>query len=101
MDHRRHHMELILKREVAGVEQVIFGLRQVAAVGRGTVGGKDLVVLAPYDQRRRLVFAEECLELRVEADVAAIVAEQVELYILVTRAIEQRLVVNPVGRVDP
>lgn len=44
------------------IEQVQLGPRQVSQVRSGSVRGKDLVVLAPYDQRRRLMIAEELLK---------------------------------------
>ena len=58
------------------------------------VGGEDLVVLAPDDQRRRLAFAEERLECGIERHVGAVVVEQVELDVVVARPVEQRLVVT-------
>ena len=86
---------------MAGIEEMQFGVRQVAQVGRRAVGGKDLVVLAPHDQRRRLPLAEERLKFRIERNVRSVVEEQVELDVLVARAVEQRLVVAPVVRIDP
>ena len=70
-------------------------------VGRCAVGGEDLVVLAPHDQGRRLPLAEERLEFRIERDVRSVVEEEVELDVLVARAVEQRLVVAPIVRIDP
>jgi len=42
---------------MAGVEQVKPGIGQVAPVRMGTVGGEDLVVLAPDEQGRRLAWS--------------------------------------------
>ena len=69
---------------------------QIALVGMRAVGGKDLVVLAPDDQRRRLIFAEVCLHGRIERQVGPVVVEEIHLDLGVARPIEQRLVVHPV-----
>ena len=67
----RDLLAFVFEREVAGIEQVQLGFGQVAQVGVCAVGGEDLVVLAPDDQRRRLALAEERLEARVQRDVGA------------------------------
>ena len=65
-DQRDHLVRLVLEREVSRVDKVQLGVRQVAQIGRRAVGRKDLIVLAPDDQRRRLALAKERLELRIE-----------------------------------
>ena len=65
-DQRDHFVSLVLEREVSRVDKVQLGLRQIAQIGRRAVGGKDLVVLAPDNQRGRLALAKERLELRIE-----------------------------------
>src|SRR3984957_18090006 len=82
------------------VEEMQLGVRQVAQIGRRAVGRKNLVVLAPDDQRRRLPFAEERLKRRIKRDVGAIVEEEVELDVLVSGAIKQPLIVAPIVRID-
>ena len=85
---------------MARVEQMQLGLGQVAQIGARTVGGEDLVVLAPDDQRRRLLFAEELVEARIEVDVGSVVIEQIELNLHVAGSIQQRLIVQPRARID-
>jgi hypothetical protein len=63
---------------VAGIQEIKLCFGQVAAIGLGPAGGENLVVLAPNDQRRRLKLTEEGLKLRVEADIAAVIPEQVK-----------------------
>src|SRR5437763_16709349 len=78
--HQRGDLVAIrLQREVACVEQVKLEGLQVALVRFGSVGRKDLVILAPGDQHWRLVLAEVLLPLRIEWRVAAVAQEQVEL----------------------
>lgn len=49
-------------------------------------GGREgLVVLAPHDQGRRLMPAAECLALRMQRHVRAVVAERVEPYVFELR----------------
>jgi hypothetical protein len=90
-DHGDHHVGLVFQREMPGVEEMQLGVRQVSKIGRRAVGRKNLVVLAPDDQRRRLALAKECLKLRIERDVRSIIEEEVELDVLVSGTIEQRL----------
>jgi hypothetical protein len=99
--HQRHDLvSPVLEREMPAVEEVQLRVGQVAQERPCARGGKDRVVRAPDDQRRRLVLAEEGLEARVKRDVGAIVVEEVELDLDVARPVEQRLVVDPVRRVD-
>ena len=62
---RCHHVQLVLQREMAGVQQVQVRMRQIAQIGIGTFSREDLVVATPDDQRRRLIAAKEGLELGV------------------------------------
>lgn len=86
---------LVFEREMAGVEQVQFGIRQVPQVGTCAGGGKDFVVLAPYQQCRGLVLAEELVETRIEIDVGAVVVEKIELYFGISRTFQEQLVEYP------
>lgn len=61
---------------MARFEKVEFQVLQVTLVGERSRGRKDWVVLAPNDQRRRLVLAEEFLPLRIQRRVASIAVEQ-------------------------
>jgi hypothetical protein len=75
VDERRHFIELVLKREVSGIEQVQFCVRQVVEVRVSPVRRKNLIVPAPNDQRRWLVLAKERLEFGIERNVRAVVVE--------------------------
>src|SRR6185312_13895540 len=66
---------VLLQGEVAGVEQVKFQVVEIPLVGMGPFGRENLVVLAPDDQRRRLVLAEIRLPLRIQGRVAAVAEE--------------------------
>jgi len=66
VDQWHHLIALILQREMAGVDQVKLDIGKVALVGIGAVGRDNLVVFAPDDQRRRLVFAEIGLHGRIK-----------------------------------
>ena len=79
-DQRGDLVRMRFQREVARVEQMHFGVGDVAAVGFGAGRQEGCVVLAPDGQQRRLVGAEIRLECRIQGDVAAVVEDQVELY---------------------
>ena len=99
VDQRDHLIGLVLQREMAGVEEMKLQVGQIALVRMRAIGGENLVVLAPDDQRRRLMLAEISLDGGIERQVGPVVVEEVELDLVVARAIEQRLVVDPiVGR---
>ena len=83
------------------VSSMEFGVRQILQVRMRAIGREDLVVCAPNDQRRRLPFAEERLELWIERNIATIIVEQVELYFLVAGTIKQSLIVAPIVWIDP
>src|SRR3954465_14013838 len=68
-DQGHHLVRFVLQREVPGVEKVEFDFRQVALVGMRPVGREDLVVPAPDDQRRRLMFAKVSLDDGIERQV--------------------------------
>jgi hypothetical protein len=100
MDVGPHLVQLIPEREMAGIQKVQLSLRQIPQVGCRAIRWENLVVLAPENECRRLRFAEECLELRIQRHAAAAVVEQVELDVPVARAVQQHLVVQPIVRVD-
>lgn len=54
-----------------------------------TVRGEDVVVLAPHDQRRRLIFTEVRLPGRVPAGVAPVVVEQRQHDLLVAMSVQE------------
>src|SRR4051794_8881261 len=49
---RCHLIELVLEREVTGIQNVHFGGRQVPQIGMCAHLRENLIVLAPYDNRR-------------------------------------------------
>ncbi len=59
--------------EVTGIEEVRIDIFQVAVIGGGAFGRKDEIIFAPDDEGRRLIFAEEGLEIGIERDVGAVV----------------------------
>ena len=75
----RDGVALVLDREVARVEAMHLGPRQVPQVRLAAFAGEEDVVLAPEDDRLRLPLPQELLPLGVERDVGAVVVEQVEL----------------------
>ena len=46
------------EREMASIEEIEFDLLEVAAVGMRSGRRKDVIVLAPHNQCRRLMFAK-------------------------------------------
>jgi hypothetical protein len=60
-DEAGNFVVLLFQREVAGVQQMNFRVRQVGAEGRRTRRDEGRIVRAPGDQRRRLVFAKPSL----------------------------------------
>ena len=63
MDHRCHNIQLVFESEVSGVQQMQVGLGKVAEIGTGSGCRKDFVVLAPHDQRGRLISCERTPEI--------------------------------------
>jgi hypothetical protein len=52
--------------EVAGFEEVQLGVGQILQVGLRTLGREEAVVLAPWQQRRRLLGAQLVVPARIE-----------------------------------
>nr|GEU28643.1 serine racemase [Tanacetum cinerariifolium] len=69
--------------------------RQIAQVGVGAGRGKDLVVLAPGDQHRRLVLAEVGLPGRVARRIGAVAIKHFQLDGGVARTVQVSLVHGP------
>ena len=101
LDVRGDLLERVLDGEVAAVEHVQLGVRQVAQVGPPALGREEEVVLAPEDQRLRLVLAQERLPLRIQLDVRAVVVQQVELVPARAGPLEEVDVHVPVVGADP
>src|SRR6266508_2792788 len=88
-DLRSDLVEPVLYGEMAAVEHVQLGLREVPQVGAAALGGEEDVVLSPEDERLRPALAQERLPLRIERDVRAIVVEEVELDLAGAGAFEE------------
>src|SRR5690242_19134738 len=86
---------MAFQREVAGLEQVNLGIRIVALVGVRAGGQEKWIVLAPDREKRRPAGADVVLEFGIERDIALIIAEQIELDLVVAGAGEQRGVQGP------
>src|SRR5882672_7089126 len=93
-DQRHHFVKLVFEGEMAGVDEMKFGLGKVALVGMCAVRGENEVVLAPDDQRRRLMFAEIGLHRRIKRKIGPVIVEEIELDVVVARPIEQCLIVH-------
>src|SRR5262245_60631881 len=94
-DDRCDFSSTALEREVAGIEQVDFGLWIVAFEGFRASRQKERIVLAPHGKKRWPLCAKVLLEFGVERDVALVVAEQVELDLVIAGQGEQRRVEGP------
>ena len=64
---------------MARVDQVQLGMRKIAQIGLRARGDEALVVLAPHDERRKLVFAQYRLPGGVTIDIVLIVLKQLNL----------------------
>ena len=70
---------MVLQHEVPAIEEVQLRVRHVAQVGGGAGLGEEDVALAPDDQGRGAMVAQELLPGRVERHVLAVVIQQVEV----------------------
>src|SRR6185312_1357895 len=68
-----------LEREVAGVQQMHFGIGNIFLVGQRTRRDEGRIILAPYRQQRWLMLTKILVEGRVGGDVVAVVVDQVKL----------------------
>src|SRR6185503_17861869 len=73
VDARADFMDVRFEREVAGVEELDLGLRQVALVGLGAGRDEEGIVAAPDGEQRRLALPEILVEGRIERDVGLVV----------------------------
>ena len=70
-------IDLLIECEVAGVNQMNLGIRQVPLVSFRARGDEGGIITAPDNQRRWLVFAQPRLPGGVGGDVGAIIVEQI------------------------
>src|SRR5262249_48475910 len=80
---------------MTGVEQVNLGVRIVASEGPGARRQEERVVLAPYREQGWPAGADVLLESRVERNVALIVAEKVQLDLVITGTRKQCGIQSP------
>ena len=77
---------------MAAVHEPHFRFRVVTAEGLRPGREEERIIAAPHGKGGRPVLAKPCLDGRVQRDVALIVQQQVELDLVVARAVQQRLV---------
>ena len=94
-------LEVVLDREVAGVETDELGVGEVAEVRLAAFGREEDVALPPEDEGVRLAPAERRLPRRVQSSVRSVVVEQVELHAVRVRASQEVEIGGPVVGADP
>src|SRR5262245_16753081 len=100
VDSTRDLVAVRLEREMACIEQMRLDIWQIAAIRRRTFRREDEVVVAPDDQRGRLILPEELLELRVQRHIRPVVVEEVHLDLSVPHAVQTDLVYDPGRRIQ-
>ena len=95
----RDQAGLLVESEVAGVQDVYFGVWHVPSVRLGLLDLERGVVAAPHDLQGRLVFAEPVLPGGIARDVGAVVVEQIGLDVLLARPAKECELVGPQVRV--
>ena len=73
------HLAILLQRKMPGIEQMELKILQVPLVGVRSFCGEDVVILAPDDQGRWLVFAKVGLPCRIVRYIALVVVEKSKL----------------------
>src|SRR5262249_33540085 len=74
---------LAFRREMTRVKQMHLGIRNVLLERLGASGQEKRIVLAPYGQQRRPLRPQVLLEFGIERDIALVVAEQIELDLVI------------------
>ena len=95
-----YDLPILFEREVTCIEQMELHVLQVALVRIRPGGRKDFVILAPYDQRRRLMLSKVGLPLGIKRRIATVVIEHLELNLLISGAVEQTLINVPIVGAD-
>ena len=75
----RDLVAVVLQGEMARIEHVQLSVLQVALERTATFLGKDGVVCAPYEERRRLILTKILVPAGILLNVGSIVVEQFEL----------------------
>ena len=81
--------------EVATIDDVDFGFRDIAAIGLRLGGVEGRLILTPDHQQARLVLAHPRLPFRVGIDVGAVVVEEVALNVGLSGLIQKIKFVDP------
>ena len=84
-DERRNFISLRIQREVAGVEHVNFGIRDILAVAFRLSEIEREIMLAPEDQKLRLRLLHPRLPFRISVYVRAVVVEEIALNLSLIR----------------
>ena len=80
-------LSMCFEGEMPCVQQIRLHILQIAGVRRRAFRREDVIVLAPYNKSRWVIFSKEGLEFRVERDICPIVVEQIQLNFCVPRSI--------------
>ncbi len=94
-DDRRDLRALAFQRKMAGVEQMDFGVRVVVFEGLSAGRQEERIVLAPYREERGPPGPDVLLKFGIERDIALVVAEQIELDLVISGSGEERRVDGP------
>src|SRR5262249_10046731 len=77
----------VFKREMAGINQVQFRVRDISLIGLRPFDGEERIVLSPENQHSRLSTPKVLMPAIIESDIRSIVIKQLELNCSVFRAI--------------
>ena len=91
-DSLRNPLARILKRKVAGIDEMKLRFGDIAQVGPGTLDREEGIVLTPHDQGFWLFVAEERLSLVIVREIGLVVVEEIELDGIVAGTVEKKLV---------
>ena len=80
---------------MACFEQMDFGVRIVPSERLGAGGQEKRIVLAPHGQQWRPLCPEIFLEFGIERDIALVVAEQIELDLVIAVSGKERGIESP------
>ena len=75
---------------MAGIKETHLRVRYVALECLCSSGQEERIVLSPYGKERGLVAAEILLKRGIQRDVASVVAEQIELDLVIAGSGEER-----------
>ena len=84
-DQGGHLFRMRFQREMSCIQQMNLRIWQITLIGSRTSRNKGGIMASPHSQKRRLVFAEVRLKVRVACDVCAVIEDQIELYLLGSR----------------